>query len=44
MTIDHHFYKFINVPAPVLSFAKQTFFTFGEDINKWFNSVAVPRT
>ena len=43
MIFDHHFFKFTNVPAPAMSSTKATFFTFGEDINKQFNSVAVPR-
>ena len=35
MIVDHYFFKFTNVPGPVMSFAKQTFLTFGEDINKF---------
>ena len=34
MIADHYFLKFTNVPVPVMSFAKQTFFTFDEGINK----------
>ena len=43
MIVGHPFFKFTNVPAPVMSSAKQTFLTFGEDINKQFNNAVVPR-
>ena len=32
MIVDYHFLNFTYVPAPVMSYAKHTAFTFGEDI------------